>query len=63
MATTTNADIILNKANIALSRSQRIVSSWLPPLPPDEQSNSNLAKSFADLQKEEDEIFIPVPER
>lgn len=27
----TEADIILNRANIALARSQKLIESWLPP--------------------------------
>ncbi|KAB8231046.1 hypothetical protein ETB97_011137 [Aspergillus alliaceus] len=51
-------DIILNKANVALARSQRLVASWLPPKTLDEQTN----KSEEELQREEDEIFTAVPE-
>ncbi|KAF2766390.1 hypothetical protein EJ03DRAFT_330120 [Teratosphaeria nubilosa] len=29
----TEADIILNRANVALARSQRLIASWLPPKP------------------------------
>ncbi|WPG99763.1 Hypothetical protein R9X50_00258200 [Acrodontium crateriforme] len=28
------ADIILNRTNVALARSQRLIQSWLPPRPP-----------------------------
>ncbi|EAW13341.1 DUF3245 domain-containing protein [Aspergillus clavatus NRRL 1] len=52
-------DIILNKANVALARSQRLVASWLPPPTDAEQAN---VKSEEELQKEEDEIFTAVPE-
>ena len=53
------SDIILNRANVALSRSQRLVASWLPAQPDDEQSK---VKTEEELQKEEDEIFTAVPE-
>ncbi|KAL2803218.1 hypothetical protein BJX63DRAFT_78465 [Aspergillus granulosus] len=54
-------DIILNKANIALARSQRLVASWLPVQQPDAADQSN-AKTDEELQREEDEIFTAVPE-
>ena len=53
------SDIILNRANVALARSQRLVASWLPEKTPDELAN---AKSEEELQREEDEIFTAVPE-
>ncbi|GES60511.1 hypothetical protein ATEIFO6365_0002102200 [Aspergillus terreus] len=52
-------DIILNKANVALARSQRLVASWLPPQTADELSHP---KTEEELQREEDEIFTAVPE-
>ncbi|KAL1963283.1 hypothetical protein VTN77DRAFT_8506 [Rasamsonia byssochlamydoides] len=57
---TNEADIIFNRANVALARSQRLVASWLPPKTPEELANS---KSEEELQREEDELFTPVPER
>ncbi|OGE48676.1 hypothetical protein PENARI_c026G02770 [Penicillium arizonense] len=53
------SDVILNRANVALSRSQRLVASWLP-----QQTNEELANTKTDeeLQREEDEIFTAVPE-
>ncbi|OJZ84186.1 hypothetical protein ASPFODRAFT_62202 [Aspergillus luchuensis CBS 106.47] len=53
-------DIILNKANVALARSQRLVASWLPAPTTDDQANSKKTKE--ELQREEDEIFTAVPE-
>ncbi|KAJ5128474.1 hypothetical protein N7448_002194 [Penicillium atrosanguineum] len=53
------ADVILNRANVALARSQRLVSSWLPAQTDDELSH---VKSEEELQREEDEIFTAVPE-
>ncbi|KAB8218196.1 hypothetical protein BDV33DRAFT_205704 [Aspergillus novoparasiticus] len=55
----TETDVILNKANVALARSQRLVASWLPPKTQEEQANT---KSEAELQREEDEVFTAVPE-
>lgn len=55
----TESDIILNRANVALARSQRLVASWLPAQTEDELAN---IKSEAELQREEDEIFTAVPE-
>ncbi|RAL13642.1 uncharacterized protein BO97DRAFT_342159 [Aspergillus homomorphus CBS 101889] len=52
-------DIILNKANVALARSQRLVASWLPAPTAADQAN---VKSEEELQREEDEIFTAVPE-
>lgn len=54
------SDIILNRANVALSRSQRLVSSWLPAQTDDELAST--AKTDEELQREEDEIFTAVPE-
>lgn len=53
----TESDVILNRANVALSRSQRLVASWLPQS--DELSHT---KTEEELQREEDEIFTAVPE-
>ncbi|CAG8425478.1 unnamed protein product [Penicillium salamii] len=49
------SDVILNRANVALSRSQRLVASWLP-------QTDEVSKTDEELQKEEDEIFTAVPE-
>ncbi|KAJ5788417.1 hypothetical protein N7457_003407 [Penicillium paradoxum] len=54
------SDVILNRANVALSRSQRLVASWLPQQTADELAN---VKTDEELQKEEDEVFTAVPER
>ncbi|KAF9892368.1 hypothetical protein FE257_002145 [Aspergillus nanangensis] len=51
-------DIILNKANVALARSQRLVASWLPA----QTAGDSNTKSEEELQREEDEIFTAVPE-
>jgi hypothetical protein len=52
------SDVILNRANVALSRSQRLVASWLPEKSSDEAN----VKTDEELQREEDEIFTAVPE-
>lgn len=54
-----DTDIILNKANIALARSQRLVASWLPSEIATDQGN---VKNDSEVQREEDEIFTAVPE-
>ncbi|EEH44029.1 uncharacterized protein PADG_00318 [Paracoccidioides brasiliensis Pb18] len=56
----TEADVIFNRANLALARSQRLIASWLPPKTAEEIANT---KSEEELQREEDEIFTPVPEK
>ncbi|KAJ5824291.1 hypothetical protein N7447_006631 [Penicillium robsamsonii] len=53
------SDVILNRANVALSRSQRLVASWLPQQTAEELANP---KTDEELQREEDEIFTAVPE-
>ncbi|KAL9614888.1 MAG: hypothetical protein Q9167_000630 [Letrouitia subvulpina] len=52
-------DIILNRANVALAKSQRLVASWLPPRSEEELKK---AKSEEELDREEQEIFKPAPE-
>ncbi|OJD20728.1 hypothetical protein ACJ73_07936 [Blastomyces percursus] len=54
------ADIVFNRANVALARSQRLIASWLPPKTAEEIANT---KTEEELQREEDEIFTPVPEK
>ncbi|KAI9820219.1 MAG: hypothetical protein M1827_005841 [Pycnora praestabilis] len=58
-ATTSEADIIFNKANVALAKSRRLIASWLPPPTAEEVAN---AKTEEELEREEAEIFAPVPE-
>lgn len=55
----TEADIIFNRASVALARSQRLIASWLPPKTAEEIANT---KSEEDLEREEKELFAPVPE-
>lgn len=56
---TSEADIIFNRANVALAKSQRLIASWLPPRTEEELRN---AKSDEQIEKEEAELFTPVPE-
>ncbi|KAL8705250.1 MAG: hypothetical protein Q9201_001629 [Fulgogasparrea decipioides] len=53
------ADIIFNRASVALAKSQRLVASWLPPRTDDELRN---AKTEEEIEQEEKELFTPVPE-
>lgn len=53
------ADIIFNRAAVALAKSQRLIASWLPPPTASELAN---AKTEEELEREEQEIFTPVPE-
>lgn len=53
------AEIIFNRASLALAKHKQLVASWLPPLSPTELANQ---KSQAELEKEEEEMFAPVPE-
>ena len=58
-AATSEADIIFNRANVALAKSQRLISSWLPPRTEEELRN---AKTEMEIEKEEEEMFTPMPE-
>jgi hypothetical protein len=53
------ADIIFNRANVALAKSQRLIASWLPP-PTEEELRT--AKSPEEIEQEEAELFVPIPE-
>ncbi|KZZ98198.1 hypothetical protein AAP_00459 [Ascosphaera apis ARSEF 7405] len=55
------ADIIFDRANVALARSQKLVASWLPSNNEDDELSKR--KTDAELQREEDEIFVAVPEK
>ncbi|MCJ1431043.1 hypothetical protein MMC27_000393 [Xylographa pallens] len=57
--TTSEADIIFNRANVALAKSQRLIASWLPPRTEEELRN---VKSDEEIEREEQETFAPVPE-
>lgn len=57
-AAAAEADIIQNRINVALARSQRLVASWLPPSP-----DSANVRSAEEIQKDEDALFTPIPPR
>jgi hypothetical protein len=42
------ADIIFNRTNVALARSQRLIASWLPPKPQSDQQESTQAAADED---------------
>jgi len=42
------ADIIFNRTNVALARSQRLIASWLPPKPESENQESTQAAADED---------------
>jgi hypothetical protein len=57
--TLTEADVIFNRANVALAHSQRLVQSWLPT----KTSHEALPqKTDQELLKEDEELFKPTPE-
>lgn len=60
---TNEADIIFNRANVALARSQRLVASWLSPAAGADEKVEKTESEQAELQRLEDEMFTPVPER
>lgn len=49
------ADVVLNRLNVALARSQRIINSWLPQKSPEEEQKSIRAQ-------DDDEDFKPMAE-
>lgn len=56
---TSEADIIFNRAALALAKSQRLISSWLPPPTAAETAS---AKTAEEIEREEQEMFTPLPE-
>ncbi|KAI7234713.1 hypothetical protein KC330_g4647 [Hortaea werneckii] len=42
------ADVILNRTNVALARSQRLIQSWLPPKPSEESAVTQLTPAEDD---------------
>ena len=52
-----DADVVFNRAALALAKNQQLVSSWLPPL-----SAAELARREADEAECADEAFVAVPE-
>jgi hypothetical protein len=53
------ADIVFTRASVTLAKNQRLIASWLPPRSADELSS---AKTEEELEREEREMFAPVPE-
>jgi hypothetical protein len=58
-AVPSEADVIFNRASVALAKSQRLIASWLPPKTPEELAST---KTEEELEREEKAIFAPVPE-
>ena len=56
---TSEGDVLLNRINIALAKSQRQIASWLPPRKEEELASLTTEE---DIEKEEQEMFIPTPE-
>ncbi|KAL2047742.1 hypothetical protein N7G274_000784 [Stereocaulon virgatum] len=50
-------NVLLNKVNIALAKTQRQIASWLPP----KKTEDTQANSEKEIE-EEQEVFIPAPE-
>ncbi|KAI4732913.1 hypothetical protein E4T50_16537 [Aureobasidium sp. EXF-12298] len=57
--TPTDADVIFNRANVALAHSQRLVQSWLPTKT---SQDAQPEKTHQELLKEDEELFKPTPE-
>jgi Protein of unknown function (DUF3245) len=53
------SDIVFNRASLALAKSERLIASWLPPKAPQEATG---AKTEEELENEESEAFLPMPE-
>ncbi|KAI9764724.1 MAG: hypothetical protein M1840_008116 [Geoglossum simile] len=52
------ADVIQNRINVALAKSQRLVASWLPLADP-----ATNTRSVEEIQRQEDTLFTPIPPR
>ena len=57
--TQNEADVIFNRANIALARSQRLIQSWLGPASAEDTASQ---KTEEQLEKEDEEMFKAEPE-
>lgn len=58
------ADVIFNRANLALAKSQRLVASWLPPKSAEENAADSLPEHQAvDADQNESEVFHVAPEQ
>ncbi|KAI5202810.1 hypothetical protein E4T39_04489 [Aureobasidium subglaciale] len=58
-STPSDADVIFNRANVALARSQRLVQSWLPTKSTEDAAHQ---KTHQELLKEDEELFKSTPE-
>ncbi|KEQ70564.1 hypothetical protein M436DRAFT_14949, partial [Aureobasidium namibiae CBS 147.97] len=54
-----DADVVFNRANVALANSQRLVQSWLPTKT---RQETQPQKTHQELLKEDEELFKPTPE-
>jgi Protein of unknown function (DUF3245) len=52
------AEVVFNRANVALAKHQRLVESWLPPRASEPAVNPASTSKVVD----EEEMFTPVPE-
>lgn len=57
--TTDLSSLLFARAALSLSRTQRLVSSWLPP---PTEAETKAAKASSDVEKEEDGVFAPSSE-
>jgi hypothetical protein len=55
-ASTSEADIVLNRANVSLAKLQRLIASSLPPRGEDETTHT---ETDAETEREEEAIFTP----
>jgi hypothetical protein len=55
------AEVVFNRANVALARSQRLIAAWLPQ--PEKTDDGAAAKSEQEALGAEDEEFAPAPDR
>ncbi|KAI5239844.1 hypothetical protein E4T43_06475 [Aureobasidium subglaciale] len=58
-STPSDADVIFNRANVALARSQRLVQSWLPTKSAEDAAHH---KTHQELLNEDEELFKSTPE-
>lgn len=52
------ADVILNRSNVARARSERLMQSWFPKRATDE---ATITKSEEELKREDEELFKAEP--
>lgn len=68
-AVSPDADVILNRVNLALAKSERLLASWLPPKPSNASNGSSSAVSRdagqqqqKEEREDEDDLFTAEPE-